>query len=77
MSFHGEDLRSRGVMPFIDQVSNLNLTNELDLLDIKFQRTFFLPFETSRFEKKRLNKKLRVAMLQPIVFKGSNHIIRI
>ena len=31
--YHGEDLRSRGVMPFIDQVSSLNLTNELDLLD--------------------------------------------
>ena len=30
--YHGEDLRSRGVMPFIDIASKLNLTNEVDLL---------------------------------------------
>ena len=60
--YHGEDLRSRGVMPLIDKVSDLNLTNELDLLDkhpnLKY---LFLPFETSRFIKKTsLNKILRV-----------------
>ena len=78
--YHGEDLRSRGVMPFIDQVSDLNLTNELDLLDkhpnIKY---LFLPFETSRFEGKiGLNKKLRVGHAPTNrYYKGSNHIIRI
>ena len=30
--YHGEDLRSRGIMPFIDKASKLNLTNEVDLL---------------------------------------------
>ena len=78
--YHGEDLRSRGVMPFIDQVSSLNLTNELDLLDkhptLKY---LFLPFETSKFNKKSsLNKKLRVGHAPTNRFyKGSNHIIRV
>jgi len=78
--YHGEDLRSRGVMPLINKVSNLNLTNELDLLDkhpdLKY---LFLPFETSRFIKKTsLNKILRVGHAPTNRFyKGSEHIIRV
>ena len=78
--YHGEDLRSRGVMPFIDQVSDLNLTNELDLLDKHPNINYlFLPFETSRFEGKiGLNKKIRVGHAPTNRFyKGSNHIIKI
>jgi len=78
--YHGEDLRSRGVMPFIDKVSSLNLTNELDLLDKHPNLQYlFLPFETSRFDKKTsLNKKLRVGHAPTNRFyKGSNHIIRV
>ena len=78
--YHGEDLRSRGVMPLIDKFSNLNLTNELDLLNkhpnLKY---LFLPFETSRFvEKPNLNKILRVGHAPTNRFyKGSDHIIRV
>ena len=78
--YHGEDLRSRGVMPFINKASDLNLTNELDLLDkhpnIKY---LFLPFETSRFNgEKNLNNTLRVGHAPTNRFyKGSDHIIRI
>ena len=78
--YHGEDLRSRGVMPIIDKVSNLNLTNELDLLNkhpnLKY---LFLPFETSKFIKKTsLNKILRVGHAPTNRFyKGSNHIIKV
>ena len=78
--YHGEDLRSRGVMPLIDKVSDLNLTNELDLLDkhpnLKY---LFLPFETSRFTKKTsLNKILRVGHAPTNRFyKGSDHIIKV
>ncbi len=78
--YHGEDLRSRGVMPFIDQVSNLNLTNELDLLEKHPNlRYLFLPFETSKFDSKTsLNKKLRVGHAPTNRFyKGSSHIINI
>ena len=78
--YHGEDLRSRGVMPLIDKVSDLNLTNELDLLgkhpNLKY---LFLPFETSRFIKKTsLNKILRVGHAPTNRFyKGSEHIIKV
>ncbi|MBA64514.1 MAG: hypothetical protein CMG55_01800 [Candidatus Marinimicrobia bacterium] len=78
--YHGEDLRSRGVMPFINKVADLNLTNELDLLkkhpNIEY---LFLPFETSVFSEKQLmNDKIRVAHAPTNRFyKGSDKIIKI
>jgi len=61
--YHGEDLRTRGVMPIINQLSDLNLTNELDLLkkhpDIQY---LFLPINISRFNPKDvISDRLRVA----------------
>ena len=78
--YHGEDLRSRGVMPFIDKASHLNLTNELDLLDkhpnLKY---LFLPFETSRYSQKTsLNHLIRIGHAPTNRFyKGSDHIIKV
>ena len=59
--YHGEDLRSRGVMPYIDSLSDLNLTNG-DLMNkhpnIKYM---FLPYEMNVFQDKGfLNEVLRV-----------------
>jgi len=31
-TYHGQDLRTRGVIPIIDKISSLNLTSELDLV---------------------------------------------
>ena len=79
-SYNGEDLRSRGVMPFINRVSHLNLTNELDLLEKHPNINYlFLPFETSRFNRKsRLNQKLLVGHAPTNrYYKGSNHIIKV
>tara|TARA_B100000686_G_C16684507_1_gene913910 strand:- start:313 stop:1401 length:1089 start_codon:yes stop_codon:yes gene_type:complete len=76
--YHGEDLRSRGVMPLINSLSHLNLTNELDLLNKHPNIEYlFLPFVTSRFiPKKSLNKHLRVAHAPTNRFyKGSELII--
>jgi len=46
-TYHGQDLRSRGVFPQVDSVSRLNLTSELDLLpkhpNLKY---LFLPVDT-------------------------------
>tara|TARA_Y100000590_G_scaffold356003_1_gene410004 strand:- start:300 stop:1382 length:1083 start_codon:yes stop_codon:yes gene_type:complete len=76
--YHGEDLRSRGVMPFIDNISDLNLTNELDLLhkhpNIHY---LFLPFETSQFSiKNKVSDVIRVAHSPTNrYYKGSNTII--
>ena len=43
-TYHGQDLRTRGVIPIIDEASCLNVTSELDLLqkhpDLKY---LFLP----------------------------------
>ena len=51
--YHGEDLRSRGVLKPLDELSDLNLTNEVDLLkkhpNIHY---IFLPFDLEAFQKK-------------------------
>jgi hypothetical protein len=76
--YHGEDLRSRGVMPFIDQVSCLNLTNEVDLLSKHPKIEYlFLPYDTTSFKPLyNLKEKIRV-MHAPTnrFYKGSNLII--
>ena len=78
--YHGEDLRSRGAMPYIDSISDLNLTNELDLMhkhpNINYM---FLPYNTLAFHnKKTLNKIPRVAHAPTNrYYKGSDDIIRI
>jgi len=76
--YHGEDLRTRGVMPVIDTLSDLNLTNEVDLLtkhpDIHY---LFLPFETDCFKPKNdISDKTRVAHAPTNRhYKGSEDII--
>ena len=78
--YHGEDLRTRGVMPIIDSFSNLNLTNEVDLLDrhpkIKY---LFLPYDTSRYFKKTVSKSLFCVSHAPTnrFYKGSDYIIKV
>ena len=78
--YHGEDLRSRGVMPYIDTIADLNLTNEVDLLEKHPKLQYlFLPFETSNFTSKvKLNEIIRVAHAPTNRFyKGSDLIISV
>ncbi len=78
--FHGEDLRTRGVIPEIDKISNLNLTNEVDLLEKHPNINYlFLPFETKKYSpKKSLNKKLIISHAPTNrYYKGSDTIIPI
>ena len=78
--YHGEDLRTRGVMPMMNSLSDLNLTNEVDLLkkhpDIHY---LFLPFNTKQFQPKDgLNKKVLVTHAPTNRFyKGSDLIISV
>ena len=78
--YHGEDLRNRGVMPIIDSISDLNLTNEIDLMKKhpKIEH-LFLPFETSLYKRKKiLNKRLLIAHAPTSrYYKGSELIIKI
>jgi len=78
--YHGEDMRARGVMPHIDRLSNLNLTNEVDLLEKHPNIHYlFLPFDTSKFNPKtKINKKVRVVHAPTNRFyKGSDTIINV
>ena len=78
--YHGEDLRSRGVMPIINSKSDLNLTNEVDLLSKHPNINYlFLPFKTNSFATKtRINNRIRVAHAPTNRFyKGSDKIISV
>ena len=47
-TYHGQDMRTRGVIPAIGKLSNLNLTGELDLLEKHPHIHYlFLPYDTS------------------------------
>ncbi|NHZ84476.1 MAG: hypothetical protein GWP19_01175 [Planctomycetia bacterium] len=78
--YHGQDLRTRGVIEEIDRISELNVTSELDLLekhpDIKY---LFLPFDTSKYVPKfEVNSPLRICHSPTNrYFKGSDTIIPI
>ena len=77
-TYHGQDLRTRGVLSFIDRMSKLNLTSELDLLnkhpDINY---IFLPFNTKVYNPSyKLNKIIRIVHSPTNRFyKGSEIII--
>lgn len=77
--YHGQDLRNRGVIPEMDALSDLNLTNELDLLymhpNLKY---LFLPYDVKAFDVKRsLNKPLTISHATTNrIIKGSDLIIR-
>ena len=53
-TYHGQDIRTRGVIKELNQISSLNLTSEVDLLykhpEIKY---LFLPYETEKFSIKK------------------------
>jgi hypothetical protein len=59
----GTDLRARGVIPAVHEISDLNLTCEWDHLAIDPSLTyFFLPFDASQYEyKEPATDKLRIA----------------
>lgn len=79
-TYNGQDLRTRGVIPTIDQVSSLNVTSELDLLkkhpDINY---LFLPFDTKQHNPTiRMNKAVRICHCPTNrYYKGSETIIPI
>ena len=78
--YHGNDVRNRGIIPAIDQISDLNLTSELDLMakypGIKY---LFLPIETSLIPiAKNQNEKIRIAhATRSRMNKGSDFIIEV
>jgi len=79
-TYHGQDLRTRGVIPIIDQTSRLNLTSELDLMrkhpNLKY---LFLPFDTKKYQPKiDIKNKIRICHSPTNrYYKGSDTIISI
>jgi hypothetical protein len=79
-TYHGQDIRTRGVISKIDEVSSLNLTSELDLLkrhpNIKY---LFLPFNSKQFSPDyHVHDKIRICHSPTNrYYKGSEIIIPI
>ena len=77
-TYHGQDMRTRGVIRKIDEYSSLNLTSELDLLEkhpnLKY---LFLPFETDNYKPNLdIGDKIRICHSPTNrYYKGSESII--
>ncbi|MCF7803902.1 MAG: glycosyltransferase [Candidatus Marinimicrobia bacterium] len=79
-SYHGTDLRLRGVIPAIDAVADVNITSELDLLEKHPNIEYvFLPFETTEYEANYdLHSPIRMChATRNRYFKGSSRIIQV
>jgi len=78
--YHGQDMRNRGVIPAMDDLSDLNLTNELDLTfrhpNIHYS---FLPYDVRAFQpKQKLNDKITICHATTNrKVKGSDKIIEV
>ncbi|MCH7611946.1 MAG: glycosyltransferase [Candidatus Marinimicrobia bacterium] len=79
-TYHGQDLRTRGVIAIIDKASSLNVTSELDLMqkhpDLEY---LFLPYDTSRHgQPQTVNHPIRICHSPTNrYYKGSETIIPI
>ena len=79
-TYHGQDMRTRGVIKDMDKISNLNLTSELDLLkkhpNINYM---FLPFDTEKYKvNNKISSPVRVCHSPTNrYYKGSDEIIEI
>ena len=79
-TYHGQDLRTRGVIPDVDQKSNLNLTSELDLLSMHPNIHYlFLPIDTKKYDCNiKVNKTIRICHSPTNrYYKGSEKIIKV
>ena len=79
-TYHGQDMRTRGVIAPIDKASSLNITSELDLMqkhpDLQY---LFLPYDTSQHvQPKTVNQPIRICHSPTNrYYKGSETIIPI
>ena len=79
-TYHGQDMRTRGVIKNIDKISNLNLTSELDLLEKHPNINYmFLPFDTGEYSiNTKISNPVKVCHSPTNrYYKGSKDIINI
>ncbi len=78
--YHGNDVRNRGVIKEFHKLSDLNLTSELDLLEIyPGIKYLFLPVDTAKIKPvQHENEKIKIAHATRSRYtKGTEHIISI
>ena len=77
-TYHGQDLRTRGVVEPLNSLSNLNLTSELDLLSLHSEMEYmFLPINLNKNQIiKKTGLKIRICHSPTNrYYKGSEKII--
>ncbi len=79
-TFHGVELRHRGVIPVIDELTDLNFTSELDLLHRHPNiRYLYLPFDVERFSSSpELHDPITIChATRNRYFKGTDRIVQV
>ena len=77
--YHGNDVRNRGVIPAVEEVSDLHLTSEWDLMPMHPKMEYlYLPIDTSQFKTVDLDgDPIRICHAARIPqFKGTKHVIQ-
>jgi len=78
LNYHGADMRTRGVFPWIDQLGDVHTTSELDLMNRHPGMNYvFLPFDVKAFKSTtKLHTPLRLChATRDRYWKGSDTII--
>ncbi len=79
--YHGSDLRIRGYIKALDQISDLNLTSEFDLLKIKNGLEFlFYPYDSSELPQRVKNESGKIRIVHSPTnrkYKGTDLIISV
>lgn len=76
-NYHGPDLRSRGVIPEIDRISHLNITNEFDLIDFHPDLHYIpIPYEPGDIKPRMPpDSPLRIIHTPSVPARKGTHII--
>ena len=78
--YHGTDVRNRGVIKEFHKLSDLNLTSELDLLEMyPGIKNLFLPIDTTKIQPiPHENEKIKIAHAARLRYaKGTDYIIEV
>lgn len=76
--YHGSDLRTRGIIPAVDEITGLRITSEWDLLEYDPRlRYLFLPFDTSQFTERvyRFHNPIRIGHASRNPYKGTPAVL--
>jgi glycosyltransferase involved in cell wall biosynthesis len=76
--YHGSDMRTRGIIPEVDKLTELRLTSEWDLLELDKRLDYlYLPFDTDAYlpRTRKPNNPLRICHAARNPFKGTQFVI--